>query len=364
MTLHIAENIRRLRLEHSLTQGQLAERLGVSYQAVSRWENGTTYPDIELLPSIASLFGVTVDWLLGSTVADPRLALKQSWDKLGEIADPRERVSLLRQMHRDFPDDWYLFARLCAEVTDLPEKRTLTEKLVSESPVPYARAMAIRQIIRDETEELVLERMYQYNLPEACWEEFLEDRYRARGEVSKYRRKRQAVLMDCFRKAMERMTDSSTDILPVDPLRNEAGARAILSMIAALTDTSLTRERPVAGDGGPDLWVHQRVWAGISIACSLSAKGEGEEALRVLEDAAALVEELRRLPDNAPLSYKTPGLDSFDTTRERQGGIRYRADDMAEQFSHTAFDLLRRDPAYAPRFEGVRQVFVEDAYEG
>ena len=58
MTLRIAENIRRLRQERGLTQGQLAERLGVSYQAVSRWENETTYPDIELLPAIASLFGI------------------------------------------------------------------------------------------------------------------------------------------------------------------------------------------------------------------------------------------------------------------------------------------------------------------
>ena len=64
MNLRIAENIKRLRQESQLTQAQLAERLGVSYQAISRWENETTYPDIELLPSIAALFGVTVDYLL------------------------------------------------------------------------------------------------------------------------------------------------------------------------------------------------------------------------------------------------------------------------------------------------------------
>ena len=54
MNLRIAENIKRLRQESQLTQAQLAERLGVSYQAVSRWENETTYPDIELLPSWAA----------------------------------------------------------------------------------------------------------------------------------------------------------------------------------------------------------------------------------------------------------------------------------------------------------------------
>ena len=76
MNLRIAENIRRLRQEQNLTQAQLADRLGVSYQAISRWENETTYPDIELLPTIAGLFGVTVDELLGSTPTDQKESLK------------------------------------------------------------------------------------------------------------------------------------------------------------------------------------------------------------------------------------------------------------------------------------------------
>ena len=47
MKLTIGENIRRFRKEHDLTQEALAERLGVTYQSVSRWENGTTYPEID-----------------------------------------------------------------------------------------------------------------------------------------------------------------------------------------------------------------------------------------------------------------------------------------------------------------------------
>ncbi len=50
-----------------LTQQKLAERLHVSFQAVSKWENGTAYPDIMLLPTLASILQTTVDALLGYT---------------------------------------------------------------------------------------------------------------------------------------------------------------------------------------------------------------------------------------------------------------------------------------------------------
>ena len=63
MKLTIGENIRNYRRKQDLTQEEFAECLGVSYQSVSRWENGSTYPDIELLPAISKLLGITVDEL-------------------------------------------------------------------------------------------------------------------------------------------------------------------------------------------------------------------------------------------------------------------------------------------------------------
>ena len=56
-----SRNLRRLRLQKELTQEQLANRLGVSVQTVSRWECGNTLPDVMLLPVIARIYGVTVD---------------------------------------------------------------------------------------------------------------------------------------------------------------------------------------------------------------------------------------------------------------------------------------------------------------
>ena len=357
MNLRIAENIKRLRQESQLTQAQLADRLGVSYQAVSRWENETTYPDIELLPSIATLFGVTVDHLLGSTAEDQKESLRRCWDKLKTMTNPYERVTHLRMMRREFPEDAYLFLKLCGEVPSIEEKRRLTDELLRECDIPFIRSRAIRQLICAEDEDKVMELMYGYNIPEECWDELLEHRYRTRGETEKCLRHRRIILLDSLRRGMTRMTVGGTESLPYDPAENEAGARAILRMIAALTDAPLTEAHPVAGEGGPDLWIHERVWAGITLSCALSAKGETDEAMAVLEDAADLVSATRALPSDTLMSYKTPGLEGFDTTRAPLC-VRYEPVHMQEQFAHPAFDALRDHPLYRDRFEACRAVFV------
>jgi len=63
MEIRICENIKNLRKEKDLGQDALADAMGVSVQAVSKWETGNSLPDVALLPRIASFFGVTVDYL-------------------------------------------------------------------------------------------------------------------------------------------------------------------------------------------------------------------------------------------------------------------------------------------------------------
>ena len=64
MDMTIGKRIALLRKEKGLTQEELATHMGVSPQAVSKWENDQTCPDISALPKLARLFGVTVDELL------------------------------------------------------------------------------------------------------------------------------------------------------------------------------------------------------------------------------------------------------------------------------------------------------------
>jgi transcriptional regulator with XRE-family HTH domain len=84
----LGNRIADLRKKAGITQEQLADHLGLTYQAVSKWENGLSCPDILLLPKLAAIFGVSVDSLLGNP-ADNSIP--------GKIADP--------DLGLDWPDD-------------------------------------------------------------------------------------------------------------------------------------------------------------------------------------------------------------------------------------------------------------------
>lgn len=61
MENNIGKNIKKLREARHVTQEQLAQVLSISYQAVSKWEMGTTVPDTLTLPGIAAYFEVSID---------------------------------------------------------------------------------------------------------------------------------------------------------------------------------------------------------------------------------------------------------------------------------------------------------------
>ncbi len=65
MTLQLGETIRALRKRDGRTQEDLAAALGITAQAISRWEVNAAYPDMELIPAIANYFGITIDRLFG-----------------------------------------------------------------------------------------------------------------------------------------------------------------------------------------------------------------------------------------------------------------------------------------------------------
>ena len=74
MNLSLPSNISKLRKEHSMTQEQLAEALGVTFASVSKWERGVATPELNLIAEMADLFGVSLDALVGFEVLNGGVA--------------------------------------------------------------------------------------------------------------------------------------------------------------------------------------------------------------------------------------------------------------------------------------------------
>lgn len=113
--LKLGENLKKYRSQRELTQEQLADVLGVSAQAVSRWENQTTYPDITLLPTIASYFEITLDELMGMEYLKSEEQLKELIAQLDENGSKGliyENILLLREAIKAYPANYQLQFRL------------------------------------------------------------------------------------------------------------------------------------------------------------------------------------------------------------------------------------------------------------
>ena len=88
MDMTIGKRIALLRKEKGLTQEELASHMGVSPQAVSKWENDQTCPDISALPRLARLLGVTVDELLEGKAETPAVRVLPP----AERKDPKDML--------------------------------------------------------------------------------------------------------------------------------------------------------------------------------------------------------------------------------------------------------------------------------
>lgn len=113
MTLN--ERLKQMRKANDYTQEQLAEYLGISSQAVSRWETGATSPDISTLPQLAELFQVSVDELLGVSEKEKKLEIDKIISETeAEINKnrPHEPICILREALNRYPNNDRLLCTL------------------------------------------------------------------------------------------------------------------------------------------------------------------------------------------------------------------------------------------------------------
>lgn len=310
--LPIAEKIRLLRKERGITQDELAAVLRVSFQSVSRWENGQTYPDIELIPKIAAYFGVTTDELL---VEKDKSILKEEQERrkskyhmdIHAEKDSTKKFELTMKAFREFPDEYFFAADALRALVHgnakpreeaLPVVRELVSILLNQTQDKVFHNWALRSIFCYEDEDCLAD-WQKYVGEYKTLPELMELRY---GYTDDYDRLNYQCQLNLFRKF--------NDMFPIHACKDfpdeEETARSVIE--GSEISLRLTDEvRDPAED--IDLFIRHRAWTYLFLAKGHFRLGNREDGYAAMEKAVDLCEKLFDLPRDTVLRCPSPLFD-------------------------------------------------------
>jgi len=153
--MNLAGKLKTLRKERNVSQERLAAYLNVSFQAVSKWECGNSYPDITLLPSIARFFGITVDKLLQAEVIDEAKLYKDYLNRASELyrnGHVEQTLPLWQAAYHDMPNNIDVKEMLMSAYFDIDREQYRNEiiqlgtEIYNSDAGAYYKGQAIMQI--------------------------------------------------------------------------------------------------------------------------------------------------------------------------------------------------------------------------
>ena len=319
MKLNIGENIRKYRTQMEWTQTQLAERLGVSIQSVSRWESGGGYPDMELLPELARVFAVSVDELLGCE--EKELSQEELFRKINDFfenenPDPVEAAKLLRMIRYEHLQKASVLllpvlslqrGSLTASEVFMRELRLLADEYWQKGRNTSMKQLLLRLLARVEDEEHFETLLGEYSIPEnsaVTRRSLLFERATAMNDQETCRILREeqnladllSYMIGQKHMRLASNSENSREISPAEVTCRRRESEHKLEILHLLNGVTPLDEYPLSGDGRMDMWTPVRVNLGINYAAQLAACGETDKALCCLEDAAYLTEQAADYP--------------------------------------------------------------------
>ena len=325
MKLTIGTNIRELRRKHHITQEQLADKLGVSYQSVSRWENDTSYPDMELLPALSRIFSVSIDHLLGVSEEDKNdkvIELLKLFSKAANEPWDRETlISVIVALRRDYPEclsivqmfELSVQKGLYRDPAVLAELRLTADELIMHTPDVWIHDQIVLYMARMEDDAHIEDFLRKYaSVTDLSRDVLLQNRYQTRMEYDKLEQVRQSNLYT----GLDRLFDSSLqgwqDIgKPADIHRLLYVNDVMLDLLHHVCNCDPSPAFPISGNGEVDFWVEQRLWMGMRRACYMVALNRIEEAYLILEDTVCLLEKAMTQANKTELRCGSPSLDQM-----------------------------------------------------
>lgn len=225
--ISVGNNIARMRKERKLTQDELASFLGVTKASVSKWENCQSYPDIELLPRIATFFGVSIDELVGYEPQMSKQEIRLTCARL-RTAFAEEPFSQARGKCQALARDYYACYPLLAQIAALylnhldraepDERESLVEETVglcerirygatSSTHVRQAESIEALLLLANGNALAVSELLGDAAMPDMGADIILARAYSALGQVEKANETLQAMLYQALILNLNRLTE-------------------------------------------------------------------------------------------------------------------------------------------------------------
>lgn len=147
--MNIGNKIRELRKQRGITQEQLAESIGISFQAVSKWENNIALPDITLVPVLASYFGVSMDELFDFNLKEIEHEVRIITEKAYQYreSNPAESRRILEEGLKKYPENDILLNNLLyvLDYSVKPDETiAIASKLIEKTNQNYVKYDALR----------------------------------------------------------------------------------------------------------------------------------------------------------------------------------------------------------------------------
>lgn len=309
MKLNLGENIKLRRRALGLTQEQLAERFGVSFRSVSRWERGTTYPDMELLPELARLFDTTVDELLGYGEKEEKKPLAEVQREMTYAfgkEDFAECVRILRMIRHEYIDEMntrgpsFLYAAVMRDGYKDPdvmeELRLLIDAYFQRGTSGQTRAAMVRFFADIEDDEKIEDFLKKYTTGgvDLQTKTLLEHRYHTKKDWDKYH---EYFYPMKFKQLKDFFFPPCALCESGEPERWCRYSETKLDVIHSLCRMTPDEKHPVSGNGEVDIFVGIRLTIAEDYATQLCGCGEYERAFLVMEDMAGLLEKLIEMPN-------------------------------------------------------------------
>ena len=307
MKTQISHNIRKFRLNSNMTQEILAEKIGVSVQAVSRWENAVTLPDITLLPIIADVFNITIDTLFGINKDDAQLKINETYTKLSKSKYIQDRITIAKELCNEYPTlrepKFIMFDELAGPFST-PEQQKEGIKLGYEllatlrSDEYWRRDSIISGMIAIIPKEELCEFIGKFT-HNSSLDSMLLRRHYWNNEQEKWFEKYAKMIYVNLRNCFNAYADRFLKKFDRSEAKTFINKRIKLLNILSEADCDIDS---VVGDGKEDIFIIWRIEWGIRLA---AYSDNADTAVDILRKILQLYKKLEKHPENEPLDNRS-----------------------------------------------------------